>query len=475
MTRWSALLCLILLPVLDGNRALAEHPPAGKVRIVDRAGEDFASIQSAIEAAPGGATVLIGEGRYDERLKIGKPIKLVGAGPDKIIIGPTTEARDAQDEIFHARMKAIRQEAEARGEPADARELVALRAARSVSIVRIENAQGVGLRSLRVTSPGTPRAGAGLENGFHAIEIKNAGLTMTDCAVVGCLGHGVYAEGESNLAIDDCLIAACWNTGVKADTITGRLNIRDSDIRNCLNHNLWLGTVSDTFSIEGCRISGSGGDALIFGGQPTIVRNAIFENAFTGIEAIGSATIKQNLLYKNRLGVWLRSSENQSWVSGNLFMENELCGISTSGMSEPMIRGNVFMGGKSAIDFSPLKSENGVLEPTGKFYIRENLFWNIDQPVLRNHFEKNNQTRAEIIELPTNTRNWVEDPRITIDSEGRVVLAETSPARRVDFAGITAATMKSRWPLTDEERAMIPEGRSRDAVKWKLKPAAANR
>jgi parallel beta-helix repeat protein len=474
MTRLSALLCLALL-LTANHQAFGDPPPAGKVRIVDREGDDFDSIQAAIDVAAGGAVVAIGAGRYDERLKIGKSIQLVGAGPDKTIIGPTVEARDAHDEIFHARMKAIRQEAESRREPADARELVALRRARSVSVVKIENAQGVELRSLRVTSPGTPRAGAGLENGFHAIELKNAGVEMTDCAVVGCLGHGVYAEGESNLKIDDCLIAGCWNTGVKADTITGRLMIRDSDIRNCLNHNLWLSTVSDAFSIEGCRISGAGGDALIFGGQPTIVRNAIFENTFTGIEAIGSATIKQNLLYKNRLGVWLRSSENQSWVSGNLFMENEFCGISTSGMSEPMIRDNVFMGGKSAIDFSPLKSGSEVLEPTGKFYIRENLFWNIVRPVLRNHFEKNNQTRAEVIEMPASARNWVEDPQITIDSDGRVVLAETSPAHQVDFAGIAAITMKSRWPLSDEERAMIPDGGARSGAKWKLKPAAANR
>ena len=121
--RWSSLL-VALLWMLDGNRALAEHPPAGKVRIADRAGDDFQSIQAAIEAAADGATILIGAGRYDERLRITRPIKLFGAGPEQTIIGPTAEIRDVQDEAFGAGMKAIRREAEAGGVSRDMKDFL---------------------------------------------------------------------------------------------------------------------------------------------------------------------------------------------------------------------------------------------------------------------------------------------------------------------------------------------------------------
>jgi hypothetical protein len=77
--------------------------------------------------------------------------------------------------------------------------------------------------------------------------------------------------------------------------------------------------------------------------------------------------------------------------------------------------------------------------------------------------------------LPDADGNRTEDPRITIGSDGQVFLAEDAPAGQIDFAGIAAATMKSRWPLTNEERAMIPDDGSRDSSRWKLQPAARNR
>src|SRR5262249_52911692 len=64
------------------------------ISIDGRAGR-FASIQAAIDAAPDKAVIRIGAGRFDERLKIRKTVTLVGAGPDKTVLGPTKESQAA--------------------------------------------------------------------------------------------------------------------------------------------------------------------------------------------------------------------------------------------------------------------------------------------------------------------------------------------------------------------------------------------
>ena len=54
---------LPLVLLISASHCLrADHPPAGKIRIADRPGDDFASIQAAIDAAAAGATVLVGQG-----------------------------------------------------------------------------------------------------------------------------------------------------------------------------------------------------------------------------------------------------------------------------------------------------------------------------------------------------------------------------------------------------------------------------
>ncbi|HEY1784489.1 MAG TPA: right-handed parallel beta-helix repeat-containing protein, partial [Pirellulales bacterium] len=220
--RWSWPLCALLLLAASRPLLADRAPAAGEIRIADRPDEQYLSIQAAIDAAANGATVLIGEGRYDERLDIDKPIKLVGAGPDKTVLGPTAEGRAADVEAFRVHAKT----AENRFEdwsflgktPADPKKVLVLEEmiALSAAIVHVENARGVELRSLGVTSPGDPRPDGQWDNAFHGVEVKNAGLRMTDCAVVGCVGDGVRVTGRSNVEIDDCLIAGSWCNGVGA-------------------------------------------------------------------------------------------------------------------------------------------------------------------------------------------------------------------------------------------------------------------
>jgi hypothetical protein len=475
--------CLaIALLISAEHHLLAEHPAPGEIRIADRPDERFVSIRSAIDAAPAGATVLIGEGRYDERLKIGKPIKLVGTGPNKTVIGPTAEARQSDVATFRVQQlftgKEWQQWLHSGKTPGDPKkrlawaEMVAL----SAAVINIKDAQGVELQSLQVTSPGLPDADGGSDQGFHAIELKSADLRMTDCAVVGCLGDGVNAQGESTLEIDDCLIGGCWNNGV---TAVGqgpmRLRIVNSDVRNCYRMNICVNTPGHALVVEGCRISGSGGWGIHCWSKSTIVRSAIWANQQVGIEAMKDAVIKQNLICNNRMRGVVCWTKTKSTLEGNLFMENENA-ICASGESETTIRRNVFVAGPVAVEYQPHGVPGGVIPATRTYHVEENVFWRINQPVVRRDLVgKERRVQTEFIELAAADNNRVEDPRITLGSDGQIFLAEDSPVGQIDFTGITAATMKTRWPLTNEERAMIPADGSRDVSKWKLPPAAPDR
>ncbi len=341
--------------------------------------------------------MLIGPGRYDEQLKISKPIKLVGAGPSKTVLGPTAKDREQMIETFETQGQAL-EEGSLKLEPAEGAKLLADWQESLAAIVTIDGVPDVEIHSLGITSPGTPRKLGGLPDGFDGIRLQGAGLRLKDCAIVGCLGNGVKVQGESNFEIDDCLIAGCWSTGVTSKYMGGRVRIVNSDIRNCYHYNLQAGTSSEEFVIEGCHISGSAWSGIIAGGRPTVARNAIFENARGGIYSAGNGVIKQNLIYKNGHGVGCRGGEN-TLIENNLFWQDEGVGCYVSGACDPTIRRNMFVGGKQACSYGPLqvsKSPSGKIDqqPTGKYDLTENLFWRISQPlVLRHATEQSNQWR----------------------------------------------------------------------------------
>lgn len=59
------------------------------------AGADYASIQSAVTAAPAGSTIMIEPGTYTESVFIGKSLSLIGAGPNTVVEYPATGVSDA--------------------------------------------------------------------------------------------------------------------------------------------------------------------------------------------------------------------------------------------------------------------------------------------------------------------------------------------------------------------------------------------
>jgi Right handed beta helix region len=472
---------LMVVLALSGAPLHAETPAKGEVRIAEQPEQKFASIQAAIDAAGKGDTVLIGPGRYDERLKIGKSLKLVGAGPGQTVIGPTADVREAAQRAFAARIKELADEAKT---PADHSELEKIYLqelmALCVAIIKVEDVDGAELRSLTVTSPGEAPDGNSLSQTFSGIVLEHAGLSMKDCAVVGCLGDGVQANEESSLEIDDCLIAGCWNTGVRVENkSSGRLRIVKSDIRNCYYAGIMTDAESDPATIEDCRISGAASHGIrAEHGGLAIRRCAIFENAGMGIYADLIGEITQNLIYRNgSCGVaclWA----GQYQVEGNLLLDNAREAIAISGASEPVICRNVVIGSPLGVTYGSIGRTEHLSDwrkshasPTGKYDVLKNLFWKVDHSVVRRFpTDQFGQWRDEPVALPPDAGNRVDDPLVSLNDEGQIMLAADSPARELDLADMMSVTLKSRWPITPEEQSMIPDDGTRDSRKWKTRP-----
>ncbi|HEY1784320.1 MAG TPA: right-handed parallel beta-helix repeat-containing protein, partial [Pirellulales bacterium] len=337
MDRWRGC-CLLMVFLALGCAPLwadslpVTHPPAGKVRIVGLADQDFATIQAAIDQAPFGGTVLIGAGRYDERLMIGKPITLVGAGAHQTAIGPTAETRHAEDAALLARI--VESQARAPGKRLGSEEHAAAVAEANVKsgpIISIKKVEGVALRSLRVNSPGSQTPKTGFRNGYFAVEVIDAGLHMSDCAVVGCRNFGVVTRGSVKLDLEKCLIAGCLAGVYAIDPGPGWVKIKDSDLRNCLRTNVWVGKSAGDVTIEDCRLSGTSEGSIHVYCAAAIRRNAIFENAQLGILAADSGcAIEQNVFYRNQVAV-VCSTGARSRLTGNLFLDNKAAAVRSRG------------------------------------------------------------------------------------------------------------------------------------------------
>lgn len=464
----------------DASRAIPAEAGAkasAKVFIVNASDKLFDSIQSAIDAAQEGDSIQIGEGRFDERLRVNKQITLHGAGADKTVLGPTLDNQirlREKIEEFAERVQSGKLTDEERLEPAKLQQTFE-RQFRTYSspVIDIKNAVGVELRGLKVTLPDTPKKGTGL-NSSNAIAIDHADVRIHECAVVGCMETGVHASNGANLTIQDSLIAGAWGTGVAMfNREPGRLRISDSEIRNCYHNNIWTGPYSDPCIIERCRISGSAWFGIRYGEKaPVIEHNLIFENARSGIYAEGpGGTIRGNLFLRNENGGTSCYYDNKAKISDNVFIENGRVSIWVNGDGEPLIAHNVFLKSERGISYEPLLVGKKTVEPTGKYHVRDNLFWGVEKSVvLRDAMTTDGQwTDRAIAEL--DTTNQILDPRLTIMSDVPLQVEESSPIRQFGLEKeLDRIPMRSRWPITDEEKAMIPDEPTRDWSKWKMRP-----
>lgn len=457
--------------------AEADGKVSGKVHIADDPDTLFDSIQSAIDAAQEGDSIQIGEGRFDERLRVNKQITLHGAGADKTVLGPTLDNQvrlREKIEEFADRVSSGKLTEEERTDPAKLQKHFEQQFKDySAPVIEIKDVVGVELRGLRVTLPDTPQKGKGFSSS-QGVSIDHAGVVISDCAVVGCMEGGIRASNGSDLTIQDSLIAGVWGTGVAMfNREPGRLRISDSEIRNCYHNNIWTGPYSDPCIIERCRISGSAWFGIRYGDQtPVIENNLIFENARAGIYVEGDeGVIRGNVLYKNGSGGIACYYANQARIEKNLFAENQQTAIWVNGNGEPAIHGNVFLQSPRGISYGPLTLGKTVLQPAGKYDIRDNYFWNIETPVALRDPVKPDGSWSDHAVAMEEIDNQLIDPGFSRGPEGIWQVDDTSPVRQSGLdKQLAKVPARSRWPITDEETAMIPDGQTRDWSKWKMRP-----
>ena len=418
------------------------------------------SIQAAIDRAPDGGTVRLGEGTWEERIVIAKPVTLVGSGWQK--------TRISVQELGSARMSdallgQLRDGATTGEERRKIAEEWVSRVARPAVWVR--NCSDVILRDLRVQGR-SDRGPDGTIGSETLVYFQRAAGTMSGCAVVGPYGQGVQVADASDVEITGCLVAAVWGTGVAAsgkdpsrDAGPSRLRLLGSEIRNCHHRCVELGTTDAR--IERCRISGSAWHGIRYDESgPTIVDNAIFGNARSGIYASGrtSAIVRGNLFWKNEMdGVscWFESADT---IEGNTFVGNLREGLMVVEGGRPTVSRNVFAANPVAIDCSVTRDKNRPGDPR----IGENVFW--ENPTILSRLNE---------AQPPPASSLIVDPRFRDADKLDFAPAAGSPARSAGMGALDPVAPTAAWPIQDEERAIVPVTDTRDSRQWRAAGAQA--
>ncbi len=333
--------------------------------------EQGQSIQKAIDRAPDGARIVIGPGTFKETLAIGKSITLAGAGWDKTIIDAGTPARtpSAAEKIkFADDLLAAR-------DPSEQMRLVEQFLHRDVvPTITVTSAKDVTLRGLKIK--GIAPTSVGRLSGDALVVFDDSKGSVIDCAVLGPYMNGIDVVNGSDVEIRHTLVAAMWGTGVAIGR--GKAHLIEADVRNCYHRCITIGSGGSI--IEKCRISGSAWHGIRYDGcSPTILDNAIFGSARSGIYASGrtAATVRGNVFWKNEMdgmSCWFNDSDT---VEGNTFVENRREGIAVLGDSSPKLAGNVFVSSPVGIDCGQIR-QGGTEAGNPRPVLKNNWFWKND-------------------------------------------------------------------------------------------------
>lgn len=428
-------LALVGLPShISHGRTAAEDQPekADVIRLKPGRG-----LQKVIEAAPANATLRLAAGTYEGFFRITKPLTIEGAGSDKTILFAQFE------------------------------ELADL-----PPVVDIQDTTAK-IKGLRVRTVVPARKGG--TQSYAAVRINASEVDMSDCAVVGWSGRGVAIEGDSNVKMANCLVAACWGTGVtiaKTAPSAPKVLLRDCDVRNCYYAGVGIGRGCDAVRIEGCRISGAAWHGIRYDdASPEISGNLIFENARLGVYASGKtkAKVTGNVFYNNEMGgIWC-VYYNQDVIEQNTFVANQREGLSVTGASEPVVRKNVFFGNPTAVAYGRQQGMESV--ENAHRLVAQNLYWNNENNLTLPPSQKaDGSYETEKREAELDDNSVVADPLFK-DAEGRdFSLRAESRALKMAAGAKSVPSYASPWPLQNEEKAIIPDGPTRDCDQWKEPP-----
>jgi hypothetical protein len=292
--------------------------------------------------------------------------------------------------------------------------------------------------------------------GVAVVRSNKAKLVMRNCAVLGSPGSGIEVRDSAGGLIEGCLVAGIWNTGI---ALTGnRIEVRDCDVRNCYHRCI---TIADReggkTTIRGCRISGSAWHGIRYDDcSPLITGSVIRGNARSGIYVSGNTAgeIFGNILAKNEMGSISCWFESRDRIVRNVIADDGREAIAVLGLSSPLVRGNIFVG--QGIRQGQVGDDRLSAKSYGTPLIERNVFWKVAVPYQRG-FQP-----AETLPLPEGNRTE-EDPML---GAGYGLPAD-SKLRDEQIGPEVNPVFESPFPLQPEEKAIIPDGESRDFNGWK--------
>lgn len=428
---------------------------AGEAKVVNVAAGE--SIQAAIDAAPEGATIRLGEGEWRERIRIAKPLTLEGAGWEKtriVIAEPNAgEIGKLAGDLDAQRKAASTPEEKEKASAAWIEKIVQ-------PAIWVRGVKAVTVRKLRVQG----QSARGREDGgtrSALVYFQRAEATLSECAVTGPFGSGICVADESDVEIRGTLVAAIWMNGI---VVTGasrdgsmaasRLHLVESDVRNVYHYGVAIGPGCDSTVIERCRISGTAWHGIRYDhASPAIAGNAIFKNARFGIYANGRthAKVSGNLIWRNEMeGMWCLPGSTDR-IEGNTFVGNLRGGLAVSGGARPVVARNIFAKQPVAIAASAVKGKPEAGAPE----LDANLYH--ENPVIR-------QIGTE--SKPAPEGSMLADPKFKHPEENDFTLAEDSPARAANIGAADPLPVASPRPLLAEEKAIIPADDTREYIYW---------
>ncbi|HZZ41568.1 MAG TPA: M56 family metallopeptidase [Tepidisphaeraceae bacterium] len=453
-------LAILSLPIILSCVLLARAAvDSSKTITVAKTGGDYTSIQAAIDAAPPGATIHIAPGIWEEDIKITKPLTLEGSGWNQTTLSATVpaEARQAAKQLAQQADKGITI-AEWTRQVNALTQKYALQ-----SVIRVEGAQGVTIRDLTASSS----AGAnpnGSSNDMSLILFNHSAGKIENCAAVGSTGSGIQVAAGSDVQITHSLVAAVWGTGIVIGSRRGghtKAVVSDSDIRNCYYTGIGIGPDTDV-TVQSCRISGTAWHGIRYdSASPTITGNRIFDVARCGIYASGDthATITNNLFLNNEMDGISCWFNNKDTITQNTFASNLREGLAVLGDSHPAVERNLFYNNPIAVELSAINGNDPAA--VGAPILLSNWFWK-NQAAMKKPAGKEMQA----VDPAPETKSQFTQIQFKDPDHGDFALPDGSPLLAAKTGNANPLPESSPFPLQPEEKAIFPTPGSRDYQKW---------
>lgn len=287
-----------------------------------RVPQDQKTIQGAIDAAGPGDTVLVGAGKYMERVRL-KPGVIV-----------RSEGDDAAGQVGLKRAEATVIDGGGREGRGPGVTMAAGSTLDGFTVTRVgEYDEGLWKKHFdsRGEELGDDEGSVQAEGTTAAIAIEGV-----SCAVTRCIVHHNGDVGIGVLGKEKAVTAPLITDNIAHRNMGGGIGVAEGAepvIRgNVCRENLRAGI--------GCRKA-----------NPIIVANRCYQNIRAGIgcREESRAVVRGNECYWNRrAGIGIRMKETSPLVAGNACYENEMAGIGCRDQASPVLRGNVCRNNKLA-------------------------------------------------------------------------------------------------------------------------------